>query len=282
MREPTLDEISTVSQRLAPFGPFIFSLAGSGEPFMRHDLIDIVALLAKHHFVSLTTNGWFVTPRKARDIFKAGLRGIGVSIDYITPEKHDAQRGVDGAFARAVQALDYLSKGRINKHQRVIIMTVLHNDNIDEIEPLIRLAAKHDAFFQTQLYSPIKSGDKNFVIAEKVSRYLLSLKKKYKNFASNPYFLSQFDSFLKDGISGCRAGKSFFNINTFCQASLCVEMCKKPVGNLLTDPISDIFIAMQQEYKKNVCRECWYNCRGEIEALYSLRGLYHAFIYSKT
>jgi MoaA/NifB/PqqE/SkfB family radical SAM enzyme len=221
----------------------------------------------------VTTNGWFVTPDRAREIFRAGLLGASISLDYIDPKKHDKQRGQEGAFKRAVQALQYLSEARTQKHQRVAIITVLHEGNIDDLEPLIQLAARYNTLFMTQPYSAMKTGNKSFLAQKKVSNYLISLKKKYNNFVSNPGFLSKFDEYFQHGIDGCRAGRAFFNIDNFCNVAICVEERYHPVGNLITDPVLDIFAAMRRESKRNSCRSCWYNCRGEIEVLYTLNGL---------
>ena len=91
--ELSLDDIRVIGRKLNQLGTIIISLAG-GEPLIREDIYDIITILNKAgHFPILITNGWFVDETIARDILKAGLQEISVSVDYCDPAKHDAQRG---------------------------------------------------------------------------------------------------------------------------------------------------------------------------------------------
>ena len=99
-----MDDIRLIGRKLNQLGTLIISLAG-GEPLIRSDIYDIItALNAANHFPILITNGWFVDETVARDILRAGLQEISVSVDYRDPAKHDAQRGCpgrgSGAFGR--------------------------------------------------------------------------------------------------------------------------------------------------------------------------------------
>lgn len=259
-------------QKLAKLGSFMISLAG-GEPFIRQDLEAIVEALSAYHFPLLTTNGWLVTPERARRLYEAGLWGASVSIDFATPEKHDAYRGKQGAFERAVRALRSFSAARFAAHQQVNLITVLNDQNISEVEDLIKLAAAHQAGFMIQPYGMMKTGEARFLHRGKVSSYLLGLKRRYPNFLSNPIFLEKFDIALQKGVQNCRAGKSFFNIDHYGNVSICVENLNDPVGNIHTHSVRELFAALAEKQQGNTCTACWYNCRGEIESLYTVRGI---------
>jgi hypothetical protein len=113
------------------------------------------------------------------------------------------------------------------------------------------------------------------LLNKEASNHLIALKKKYPNFISNQAFLGKFDNFFQHGIDGCRAGQAFFNIDNFCNVAICVEKRYAPVGNLVTDSLTDIFAALRREHLKNSCHTCWYICRGEVEVLYTANGLRH-------
>lgn len=273
LAEQSLDQFRYGSKKLARLGSFFISLAG-GEPLLRSDIVQIAQIINEYHLGFITTNGYLLTKELAQELYNAGIWGVSVSIDYIDPEKHDRRRGIKGAFNRAVDALYYLARARRRNWQRVNLMCVLMDDNLDQIEPLIKLAAEFGAYFMVQPYCFLKTSDKRFTCKEKnVSEYLLSLRRKYKNMLSNPYFLSKFDEAITKGVPNCLAGRAFFNIDSIGNVAICVEKRSSPVGNLYRNDITSLIKSLRKRAKENRCSQCWYNCRGEIESLYHPYGL---------
>jgi len=271
--ELTVDGFREASRRLADLGAVLVSLAG-GEPLVRDDIVDIVEAVARYHFPFITTNGWNATPEMADALFRAGCWGVSVSLDYADAAQHDAQRGRAGAFDRAVAAVETLSKARRHDWQRVNVMCVLLNDNLGEVERLLRLAARLDAYVMVQPYARLKTGDASFEPTERVSAELLRLRETYPNFLSNPHFLSRFDRYLADGgVPNCLAGRAFCNIDERGDVALCVEHRARPLGNILTTEPGELVRRLHRAARRNRCTQCWYNCRGEIEALYTVPGL---------
>ena len=272
--ELTVADFETGSRKLAELGGLLISLAG-GEPLLRPDIVDIVATVAEAHFPFITTNGWFSTPELAHDLFAAGLWGISVSIDYPDAARHDRRRGVSGAFERAVACLQHFAAARQFQWQRVNWMAVLMEDNLDDVEALIRMAADCGAYFMIQPYGVRKTGATRFVHANDgtVSRRLLALRREYPNFLSTPFFLSRFDAALNGGVPGCRAGRGFFSIDSTGDIAVCVEERARPVANLYRDSAREIVQHLRQDYFPRRCQACWYNCRGETEALYDPVGV---------
>lgn len=266
--EQSIEQIAEGAGKLAKLGSLLISIAG-GEPFLRGDIVEVVKAVARFHFPFVTTNGWFVTPELAGDLFQAGLWGASVSIDYADAAKHDRRRGIKGCFSQAVAALESLSRARKYDWQRVNLLCVLLDDNLDQIEPLIRLAAEHDAYFMIQAYGVRKTGSRRFVNAgHSVGRHLVDLKRRHRNVLSNEVFLGRFDEALNGGVPGCRAGRAFFNIDSLGDISICVEERGRPVANLYRHPASEIVRRLRVVSRGNNCAACWYNCRGEVEMLY--------------
>ena len=153
--ELSLDEIRLVSAKLKRHGPMAVSVAG-GEPMLRSDIHDIIGVLADDgHMPHMTTNGWFIDATAARDIHRAGLEEAYVSLDYADPARHDAQRGRDGAWDRAVRALELLRKHCPRGH-RVHIVTVLMHDNLADIEGVLGIAKEVGATVFVTLYSAMR------------------------------------------------------------------------------------------------------------------------------
>jgi len=271
--EQSLAEFAVGSQKLAQVGSMLISLAG-GEPLLRDDLPQIVAEVARYHFPFVTTNGWLVTPQLARDLMAAGLWGVSVSIDYADAARHDRARGVKGAWDRAWRAVEMFSAARVHKWQRVNVIAVLMADNLDDFERLISMAAQRQAYFMVQPYGHLKTGSRAHLCKQRdVSRRLLELRRKWSNFLSNPWYLSRFDAFLAGGVPGCRAGRAFFNIDSTGDIARCVESRLAPVANLFRHHPTTIFRRLRAASAANTCADCWYNCRGEVEALYNPYGL---------
>jgi len=270
--ELTVDQFARGAENLGRSGSMLINLAG-GEPFLRHDLADIVAVLARRHFPFVTTNGWKLSPDRAREIWAAGLWGVSVSLDYPDALRHDTQRGIPGAFDEAVHALETFRDTRTASHQRVNLMAVLTAENQDDLERLVDLARRLKVHFMIQPYGILKTGDASHRAVPPVSDRLLRLRRAYSGFLSNPYFLSRFDAALDGGVPGCRAGRSTFNIDQCGHVAKCVEDRAHPVGSVVDTPMPDLVRALRRRWRENTCRACWYNCRGEVEALYTLRGL---------
>lgn len=281
-REASLDEIRSASDKLGEIGSMIVSIGG-GEPLLRRDLSEIVAAIARQHFPVLTTNGSLVTEQRARELWEAGLWGVSVSLDSSKDADHDSNRGVPGSAERARYALQVFSATRQHSCQRVNLICVLTERNLGEMEPLLRLASAHDATLTVQPYSSLKRAAQRTTtavpIGEDATAQLLRLKRRYSNFLSSRFFLTNLDIFHRQhGVSDCRAGQAFFNIDNFLNVQKCVEFRAEPIGNLRELSPKDLLHRLRAERNRNACKACWYNCRGEVEALYTRGGLLERLI----
>ncbi len=276
--ENSLEDFVVGSRKLSEMGSLIVSLAG-GEPLLRRDLHHIVRIVAQDHFPYLTTSGSGVTPRRARELWEAGLWGVSVSIDYASAEKHNRHRGIKFAYERALKAIDQLMEARVDDaYQRVQIISVLTNDNLDEMEGLCELARSLGVYWQVQPYSVMKTGNEVQRHLPGATDRLLDLKRRYpETFHTNRAYLEKFDEAVNDGVSGCIAGKAMFNVDNRMVVSKCVEFnASEPCGNLRTDSMEEVISRLREAHARNTCTACWYSCRGEVEVLYTPRGFYHS------
>jgi MoaA/NifB/PqqE/SkfB family radical SAM enzyme len=271
--EPTLEDYRLGARKLASFGTMLISLAG-GEPLLRTDLPEIISVVAEHHMPFVTTNGFLADEATAKAMMAAGLWGVSISIDYADAARHDRARGMDGAWKLAWRAVELFSRARKYDYQRVNVMAVLLDDNIDQLEPLMRMAADRDAYFMVQPYGYLKTGSRAWEHNNgPVSPRLGDMWRRNRNFLSNPWYLGKFDDFLGGGIPGCKAGRAFFNIDSTGDIAVCVENKHRPVANLYRDSQHVIRDRLRTASKNNPCQCCWYNCRGEVESLYRPRSL---------
>jgi len=92
----------------------IFVFTG-GDPLKRADVYDLIRYAAgKGVQVAVTPSATPLLTREA--IFKlkeAGIVRLGISLDGSTPEIHDAFRGLPGAWARTIQAIEWANEAGI-------------------------------------------------------------------------------------------------------------------------------------------------------------------------
>jgi len=277
-KELKLIDFKVGAEKLKLLGVSIISMAG-GEPLLREDLPEIIKTISPLHYVYITSNGFLINEKKAKSLFAAGLDGINISIDFSDSHLHDQQRGVENAYSKAIEAIKILVRNRISSRQRVNLFAVLNAMNLSQVEALIKLARELGANFTLQPYCNLKTGKDEFSLKKEVSSMLLKLQKKYTNFISNPEALKKIDEYITTGgVGKCKAGQLFFNIDSFGNISHCVEFMDHPVGNIKELKIKEIKEKLTEAYIKNNCNRCWYNCRSEVESVYTPRGFFYRLL----
>ncbi len=108
-----------------------------GEPLL-YPYIKEAVKLAKENglIVHMITNGYFLTKRRAQELYKAGLSQVQINIDSIDPAKHDRIRGKTGSFERAVRAL----KNAKEAGMTCVTQTVLIKENENEVVDIFKFA----------------------------------------------------------------------------------------------------------------------------------------------
>ncbi len=107
-----------------------------GEPTLVSFLPELVRHAAdKPIKVCLMTNGLTVTPSLARELKDGGLRQVNVSLDGACSDTHDRQRGVPGAFQKALGAI------RMFQDLGVFVetTTVINPENALEVSRILEL-----------------------------------------------------------------------------------------------------------------------------------------------
>lgn len=267
--ELSLDDIRHIGRELARMGTLIVSLAG-GEPLMREDLELIIRILNEAgHFPILITNGWYVDESRARSLQQAGLQEISVSLDYADPARHDQQRGAPGSWDRAVKALELLKRYRPSPRHRVHMISVLMDDNLEDIERLIQLSRQLGVTYMVNLYSWNRGTKSRRLPLTGVTRHLLDLKRRYPEFISLTSYLERFDEAIDcGGIGNCRTGRLLLNIDNHGNVARCTETLDEPVGNILRQAMPELYKNLLDVQENSTCAQCWTSCRGFAESMH--------------
>ncbi len=260
-----------VAEALGAEGTLLVSLTGS-EPFLRSDLPDILAAVARRHFPLLVTNGWLVTPARARAAWQAGLEAATVAFCGGDPAEHDAVAGMPGAYARAVAALAALSRERTRRTQRLNVRLRLRGSEAHALPGLLEMAQSHDATVSLEAAFPLPQLDGE---TEGLVETLRGLKRRFPNLRSSVPLIARLGAALRGGVPGCLAGRAFFNVDHRGRVSKCLEF-RAPadqVGTLASEPLARLRSRLRTLTAANDCRACFYASRAEVETLYTLRGL---------
>jgi radical SAM protein with 4Fe4S-binding SPASM domain len=267
--ELTVADWRRIARQLSREGSLVTSLEG-GEPTLRADLPQIVDAFAHQHHPWLYTNGWFVTDALARDLFRAGVLEIGVSIDYADPKRHDASRRLDGAFERAVTAIQRLAAAAPRGPRQVHILSILLDDNVDALEPLLELSAKLGVRHMITLLSTFgfyRSDRAQRLPSKPVAARLTELKTRHPHLRTFRSYVRGIDKFLAGNPPPCGAGLHGMNIDHLGNVSPCIELASTFAGNLARDEWPAVKRRLAALEEPRSCKKCWTLCRGSTEAM---------------
>lgn len=149
--ELTTDEAHQVIDDLADFHVPVILMSG-GEPLCRQDFFELVDHAKANGIrVTLSTNGTLIDEETAARIKAAGIGYVGISIDGMQ-EVNDAFRGVEGAFAQALQGI----RNCRSVGQRTGLRFTINQSNYTEIPAVFDLLETEDvdrACFYHLVYS---------------------------------------------------------------------------------------------------------------------------------
>ena len=179
-----------------------------------------MAATAARHFPMLVTNGWLVSPARARAVWEAGLEAATVSMEDALAERHDALTGVPGSHARAVSALETLARERTRRTQRLNVRTRLRGGDLEPLERVLELASPRGATVTVEAAFPLPvlNGDASGLVSR-----LRELGRRHPHLRSAPPALSAMGQAMSGGVAGCLAGRAFFNVDHRGRVSKCVE-----------------------------------------------------------
>jgi len=254
-------EMSDFAEIARRFSPMLVTFTG-GEPTLRKDLEDIVASVRKavrYTYVQMITHGAMLSLDRAKSLWDAGVDQFNISLDYLD-ERHDAARGIPGLSAKILDLVPQMKAAGIGS---VRFNTVIKNDNLDQIMPIVERAAALGGGVNFSLYTDFKNGNGDYLLGdaqqrelEKVVKQLLAYKQRKRGVITNSdYYLEQIPRYVRGEMTEpCRSGSTTIHIDPQGMVRRCPDF--KPDGRW-------------QDYKGYApidCNACFYACRGEAQA----------------
>jgi radical SAM protein with 4Fe4S-binding SPASM domain len=255
-----------------------------GEPMMRPDLCHIMGRAAKMGFPwGMVTNGSMVDPKATRDLKKAGLRTVVVSIDGIEDD-HIWLRGPKKSFVNAIRAVELFKAADYLKI--IQITTTLTKRNINKLDEMYRLMGGLD-IDEWRLLTVFPNGraqfDKDLLLdAEEYKQIFEWISEKRKTPPKErlvPKLYYGEEGFLGHGwehkVRGhwyvCRAGYAIAGILANGDISACPNLPREFVqGNTRKDNFIEVWNTKYQLFrdrgwmKTGECKTCsyWEYCQG--------------------
>lgn len=279
--ETTLEEKKRFVDSLIGFvdPDFEFHLSG-GEPLLEPHICDLIAHIKQAGFrTNLVTNGWLVDETMARSLKDAGLESLTFSLDGMNATTHDQLRGQEGAYARIRQAIDMIHERTIGLATSVLML--INAVNLDEVIPLTEWVEttpeismisfqvitqpfsrpKNDQWFtetEDAFLWPKDRGKTQAVLQELYARRTNGAKigNHPNQFLAFQRYFENPARFLKK--IKCRMGDYEFHVDPYGKVFFCCFT--KPIGNIKTDLIPDIWRAPETIQIRNDVYACKQNC----------------------
>ncbi|MHC1593657.1 MAG: radical SAM protein [Methermicoccaceae archaeon] len=289
--EWSLEEGLAFIDELAKMHVPILILTG-GEPLMSPHIFEC-ARYAKSRGLrtALSTNGTLITPDVALKLKESGIQYVGVSIDSVSPKKHDAFRGVDGAFERALSGLRTARDTGMHTGLRV----TLTKYNFAELPALIELCLE-ERIPRFCMYHLVPTGrGKNIAkwdITKHQRRWVLDvLYERAKELKDKPIEILSTDSpmdgayilerlkhddpkrfeeakGLLSAAGGCSMGVKVANVDFLGNLSPCHFAPQVKLGNVRTTPFTELWkehpcealrmLRQKSTYISGKCGRCEY------------------------
>lgn len=238
-------------------GVSIINFVG-GEPLKRPELLEIIRSVDKDRsMTTLFTNGTSLAPM-AKELRRAGLDGIYVSIDSADAAKHDDFRGVKGLFDLAIKGIEAARETGMSVGISCCITPDTFLDG--EFHRIVELG-KRVGVHEIAVFDGMPSGrfkhradlvDNGDWIEEMITESV-----KYNEDWSYPGVLIHAYAASHRSV-GCSCGTSYYYVTPYGDISSC-DFNHQFFGNVLEEPLHEIWERMTSD---PVYREAkWGGCK---------------------
>lgn len=284
-KEMSLEQFRELSSILKKLNITIVNLGG-GEPFLREDLTEIVKIFKKDFNVRIQTNSLLASEEKIKELAKAGLDGVSISLDTLNPQKQEFICNQKDVWYKIIKKIILFSQILSKKGSILLVNTVVSKQNIHELPKLtdfvnrlgvcasfvpVLLSDKknHDSPFRD--YAPELAFDKqDHPLIEKIYEKLIEMKKDGYYISNSDSSLRESATFLKENyLWKCDAGKLYFHIDPDGSFIPCAELPQ--MGFIFDKDFKEKFYSKQFQNsiseKIKSCPSCMHPCYKENSGL---------------
>jgi MoaA/NifB/PqqE/SkfB family radical SAM enzyme len=256
-----LDEQRSFADAARFFNPMLVTFTG-GEPLLQRDLEELVAAVheaVRLKYVTLITHGGMLTPERALSLRAAGIDQFSISLDYLDG-RHDVARGIPGLTDRIFRTVDGMRARGIDN---IRFNTVIKDDNLDQLLPIVRRAAALGCGVNFSVYTDAKNGNRAHVVdaarhteLDGVVAQLLDVKRRRRGVITNSdAYLELVPRYVRGELADpCRSGERTIHVDPTGRVKWCPDFP------------TDFHWRDFRRYEPIECNACFYACRGEAQA----------------
>lgn len=259
----TLKECQNFIYDLAKLKVFQVNIGG-GEPFLREDILDILAYAHQKGMVTcVSTNGTIVDQSLAKKLSQMDLLYIQVSLDGATAETNDIIRG-KGSFAQAISGIENLNKYLF---PHLSINTVVTGKNFREIKDMYLLGQDYHAKTRLSRFRPSGNAKKvwhEYHLSKEQTLELAEILSKHKDLLTGDSFFSITAEDRKHlGLNMCGAAKMTCGVAPNGNVYPCAFLQEEEFlsGNVLNQSLGEIWhnssvLNMMRNLSIESCKKC--------------------------
>lgn len=231
-RSLNISDMRSIAEQANALGWCQFNISG-GEPLILKDFDEVLkACMPDRFHIGISTNGYFLTPDRAKQLKTLGLDKVMISFDSINPDLHNQNREDKEAFEKAMSAV-WAAKGA---ELDVVLQHVVTHQNA-QTENTVEIAK----FCQDNGFSldivlgkaiGVWEGKHEILITEDDAAFLRKLHKQYPVARRDIY-----PAYGRGG--GCGTFRRCFHISQWGDVFVCVFI-HISLGNVFEESLKDI------------------------------------------
>ena len=243
-----LESMQSLAAQLQDAGAVMVTLTG-GEPLVRNDLEEIATAFDDRTCLILGTTGTGLSEERARRIRKAGLFGVGVSLDSTDRGEHDRLRGKKGAFQTALDALKISAEAGLYPY--IVSVATRAFIQPDHFHAFMQMAADAGAM-EVHLLEPSASGKLagrfDVLLNGSEKDRILAYQKEVAQDNRLP-ILSSYAYLEGADAFGCGAGLTHLYIDGSGEVCPC-QLVPLSFGNVAHEPFAQIHARMGRHFRR--------------------------------
>ena len=251
-------------------------IGGDGMALLDDKLIPLIKYSTKLGlYTTLTSNGFLINKKILRKLEDSGLKSLVISLDFLTPKKHDSQRGVKNSFKHVMELIKNIDSSKI----KPMISCIIMKPNLNEVIPIVNYIDNEDKlngiffhvitaplglhfekpWYTTDKFSYLWPGNEVInIINELKDKKKLGSKifNTYKHLDYFKFYFRHPDTFVEK--NNCDAKNLGFELSVDGNVTICPR--KSNLGSLKHNSFSNLLKNNYQDLSNEIS-ECALNCQ---------------------
>lgn len=240
------EEILRVIDEALDLGACIITFT-EGDPLLREDIFDLIRHVdPEKAVVNLFTPGLEMTIEKAVKLREAGLYNLIVGVYSSNPEEHDLVRGVEGAHARAIEAI----RMALETGMMVTMSAHIKSGQVERIQGLYDLATELGVQ-ELSIWEgiPDTPGEK---LTQIEREKIIDIYRRINSTPGGPRIFAS--TYFEGQMMGCMAGRRWLHVGVDGGVRACPYL-RESYGSVVESPLKDLWKAVREsgEFEGFVC-----------------------------